>query len=148
MPNIIAPGVRLVDDKLVHISEKEHEDRKIPDDLRTMQIISEIANKIDANTQVTFDVPSKNDDGYVPILDVKVRVNEIGEIDFKYYQKPSANTRVTLKSSALSMKSKITTLSQECFRRLHNTRESHENSVVVNTLDEFMEDLKMFCWQE
>ena len=60
MPKIIEPGVRLENDKLVYHSENESEDKLIPDDERTMKIISQIADSIDMNTRVTFDIPSKN----------------------------------------------------------------------------------------
>ena len=142
MPNVIQPGIKLENNILVYCSEKEEEDRHLPEDVRTMKIIAEVANSIDENTKVTFDVPSNNKDLMVPILNVKVKLNKEGKIVFKFYKKPSANTRVTFRNSALSMKNKITILSQECFRRVHNTSELIEEDILTNTLNIFMKELK------
>ena len=86
IPEFIKPGMKVVDDKLVFCSQKEKEDRDISDDIRTMTIIQEIANNLDKNTKVTFDVPSLHGDRMVPILDLKVRMNEEGYVEHIFYR--------------------------------------------------------------
>ena len=112
LPSAVRPGMRIVGEELVYVKEKEKEDSEIDDDLRTMKLIQNIANDIDKNIQVSFDVESLNDDNMVPILDVKAKFNnESKKIEYKFYRKPMVNRR----ESALSIKSKITILTQECF---------------------------------
>ena len=52
-------------------SLEENYIKDTPGDDRTMKIIQAIANLIDKNIEGTFDVPSYNIDGRVPILELK-----------------------------------------------------------------------------
>ena len=148
MPKIIEPGTRYVNNKLIVHNDKIEEDKSIPDDIRTMKIIQIIANNIDPTIKVTFDVPSNHDDGRVPILDVKIRIDEKGRAEHIFYKKPVANRLSTLKSSAYSMQNKMNILTQECFRRLHNTSDFVETEIKVKIINEFMEDLKLSGYTE
>ena len=73
LPTVVKPGMRVVDNEMVFVEEKVEEDARVSDDLRTMRIIQSVANTIDENIQVTFDVESTNTDKMVPILDIKAR---------------------------------------------------------------------------
>ena len=148
LPCILKPGSRFENNQIVIHGDKVEEDKMIPSDVRTMNIIKQVANSIDKHIQVTYDVPSYHDDGYVPILDVKVKLNSNGKLEHIFYKKPMANRLTTLKSSAYSMKNKMTILTQECFRRLHNTSEFVSNETKANILNEFMIDLKLSGYNE
>ena len=89
-----------------------------------MEVIQKIANDIDPMIQLTVDTPCNYADGKMPVLDVKVNVNrsEKNRIDFEFFEKPTKNPRVILADSALSHSSKRTILTQECLRRLRNTK--------------------------
>ena len=87
LPSIIKPGTRYENNELVVKDDAVSEDMDIPGDIRTMKIIQKVANDIDGNIKVTFDVPSYHDDGYVPILDVKVKINVENKIEYKFYKK-------------------------------------------------------------
>ena len=113
-----------------------------------MKIIQKIANTLDECINVTYDVPSAHEDGNVPILDVKVKMNNNGKIEYMFYKKPTSNKLGTLKSSAYSIKNKMTILTQECFRRLHNTSESVNEDIKQNILNEYMIDLKISGYSE
>ena len=148
VPTVIPKGWKVLDDRLVFSRDQEEVDEDIPDDVRTMKIIQQIANEIDDQFKVTFDVPTNHEDGRVPILDIKVSVNSDNLIDYIFYQKPMASKKVILKSSAMSYRNKIITLTQECFRRLHNTSESIEESVKIVILNKFMKSLKLSGYGE
>jgi hypothetical protein len=80
----------------------------------------------------------------LPILDVKVKINEkeANRIDFKFYEKPTKISKIILPDSALNSNSKRTILTQECLRRLRNTKVELGESVQVKYLNEFMIKLK------
>ena len=59
-------------------------DSRTDDDKRTMGIIEEIANKIDENLKVTYDVPSNYEDRRVPILDVKAGIDDNDKIIYTF----------------------------------------------------------------
>ena len=123
-------------------------DSRTDDDKRTMGIIKEIANKIDENLKVTYDVPSNYEDRRVPILDVKAGIDDNDKIIYTFYKKPIANELVTLRSSALSMKQKMTILTQQGFTVLHNTSEDINDNVKVDLLNEFMYRLQISGYSE
>ena len=147
-PEIIKPGMKLEDGKLVHCKVKENNDNSIPGDMRTMLLITEIANRIDPIIKVTFDVASNYDDNMVPILDVKVGLNKDGKIVYKFYRKPIASKLLTHRNSAMSMNKKMEIVTQECFKRLHNTSDLMDSETKISLLTEFMRDLKSSGYNE
>ena len=148
LPSVILPGIRFESDKLVFDMSKVEEDKEVKADVRTMNIIQKVANSIDKDIKITYDVPSLHEDEYVPILDVKVKTIDNGKVEYIFYKKPTANRLSTLKSSAFSTKNKMTILTQECFRRLHNTSELVDDGVKAAILNEFMTDLKLSGYNE
>ena len=80
----------------------------------------------------------------MPVLDVKVNVNqqEHDRIDFEYFEKPTKNPRVILADAALSFATKRTILTQECLRRLRNTKVELGPEVQRKYLNQFMLTLK------
>ena len=77
-------------------------------------------------------------------LDVKVSVNcmENNRIDFEFFEKPTKNPRVILVDSAMSLAQKRTILTQECLRRLRNTKIALGVETQKIHLDKFMLKLK------
>ena len=146
----IMKGSKLVDGKLVIDDQKQKEDENKTDEKVTMEIIQEIANGIDPMIKVTIDTPCNYDDRQLPILDVKVRVNQEVEnrIDFEFFEKPTKNPKVILADSALSSSSKRTILTQECLRRLRNTKLELGKEIQNKYLSEFMLKLKNSGYSE
>ena len=67
-------GSRLVDGEVKIIEEEIEKDKDIPDDVRTSNIIVEIANSICDFIKLTVDCPSRNESGWMPLSDLKVQV--------------------------------------------------------------------------
>ena len=109
-----------------------------------MEVIQELAQSINPMIKLTTETPCNFKNGKIPILDIKVEVNskENNIIDFEFYQKPTKNQRVILASSALSHSKKRTILTQECLRRLRNTKVELGPEVQKKHLDVFMLQLK------
>ena len=55
------------------VEEEIEEDKAIPADIRTSDIILEIANKISPFIDLTVDSPSRNLSGWMPILDLQIK---------------------------------------------------------------------------
>ena len=92
--------------------------------------------------QFTCDVPSNHNDGMLPVLDVKAKLDDEGEILFDFYEKSTKNRRVILASSALPWQQKLNILTNEALRRLRNTSEKLGLKVQNNHLNDFMIKLK------
>ena len=101
----VEPGVRYDGEKLVKMEEFVHEDEAVEDDLRTMNLLKNIADDIMQCVQFTVDFPSLNQDGRVPILDLGVSV-ENGQLVHDFYEKPCSSKFVILHTSAHSKKMK------------------------------------------
>ena len=137
-------GSKLVEGKIVMDEEKRKNDSSKKDDEISMEIIKEIAESIDDIVKFSVDLPSNHTNEKIAILDLEVNVNkeEQNRIDFEFYEKPSKNKRVILEDAALPSKQKRTILTQECLRRLRNTKVELGRETQIKHLNNFMLKLK------
>ena len=73
---------------------------------------------------------------------VSVNQAEENRIDYEFYEKPTKNPRVLLADSAINSASKRTILTQECIRRLRNTKVELGEDCQNKHLSNFMLKLK------
>ena len=113
-------GSQLHEDKVITDEAKRETDQQISDTKVTMEIVLKVANRINPMIQLTVDTPCNHEDGKLPVLDVKINVNENenNRIDYEFFEKPTKNPFVILSSSALSNAQKRTFFTQEGLRRL------------------------------
>ena len=106
--------------------------------------VQDIANSINPMIKLTVDTPCNYEGGKLPVLDIKVDVNEAegNRIDFEFFKKPTKNPNVILANSALSHTQKRTILTQECLRRLRNTKVELGSQTQNKHLNQFMLKLK------
>lgn len=83
----IDPGVMFEDGILVFKEELVAEDEKIPEDERTMKVLRDIANSIYKCVQFTIDFPTNYEDMKVPVLDLKLSVQD-SQLVHEFYEKP------------------------------------------------------------
>ena len=86
---------------MIKREELIEEGDQISDDERTMKILADITNTIYKCVQLTVDYPSNNEDKMVPVLDLKVAVNE-NKLVHEFYEKPCAAKMVIPSSSTHS----------------------------------------------
>ena len=110
----------------------------------TMEVIQQIANEVNSMIKLTVETPCNFVNGKMPVLDVTVRVNDMenNRIDFEFFEKPTKNPRVILADSALSFSKKRTILTQECLRRMRNTKLDLGSEVQISHLNKLMLKLK------
>ena len=113
-----------------------------------MDVIEKIANSTDPQIQITFDAPSNHDSNMVPILDVQAAINDDNKIVFMFYKKPIQNRLTVMKKSAMPMNKKIRLLTQEWFRRIHNTSDDIPEDKKKDILEQFMKDLRLSGYNE
>ena len=94
----------------IEIVEDEIEnDRLVSADLRTADVVRDVANSIFEFLNVKIDCPSLHEDGFMPIL-AKI---ESGKIVYIFYKKPLSNDRVILANSAMPHNVKMATMVNE-----------------------------------
>ena len=78
------------------------------DEKNTMAILVQIANSIEPMINFTADFPSNHQDHYLPVLDIKVKLDDKKEAVFNFYEKEMKSKRVILASSGLPWQQKKT----------------------------------------
>jgi hypothetical protein len=119
-------GSRLYGDTIEVSELGEIEDREAGLDRTqvTFNIAQQIGNKICKFIQLTVDTPGAHTSTYMPVLDLQVKTVLGGRrIAHKFYSKPVCTPYTILEKSAHSARTKFSTLTQECVRRLLNTNE-------------------------
>ena len=115
---IFPPGARLFEDGKIRIdASKIESDSLIPADKRTAKLLTEIGNTVSNFIKLTADYPSNHGNGFMPLLDIQVRVVN-NQVEYKFYSKPMSNPYVILANSALPEQMKRNSLVQEAICRL------------------------------
>ena len=95
----------------------------------------------------TFDVPSLNQDGTVPVLDVRLWA-EGERIRHGFFRKPCASKLTIMERSALGHQVKRSTCFQEGMRRLRALDPWTEEEDKVKVMAEFMNTLRVSGYNE
>ena len=142
--NNVKKGSKLVGGKLEVDMDKKILDEDKCDESVSMEIVRQIAQEVDPMIKLTVEVPSDHKDGKLRVLDIKLNVNrEMGNrIDYEFYEKSTKHPKVLLADSAINSSSKRTILTQECLRRLRNTKIELGEDVRNMYLNQFMIELK------
>ena len=92
----------------------------------------------------TTDIPSSHEDKKVAVLDLKVNLNEVkvNRIDYEFFEKPTKNPTILMAKSAINSSSKRTILTQECLRRIRNTKIELGDGIRNEHLSKFMIKMK------
>ena len=145
--SIMPPGSRLVNGKIVVVEEEVEVDMQIPGDERTAKIFLEIGNSVSDFIQLTADYPSKHENGWMPLLDIQVRVRN-NQVEHKFYKKEVSNPLLMLANSAMPMKIKRNSLAQEGIRRLRNTSRHLPWEMKADILSDFSHKLMLSGYDE
>ena len=104
--------------------------------MRTAKVISDIANSICPQIQVTLDTPECNTDGRLPVLDLKVW-SDGKNVIHTFYKKAVSSKYTIMRRSAIAGSVKKSTLFQESLRRINNISQILPWSETVQHLSEF-----------
>ena len=124
----------------VSLADKEVADAE---DVLSARLLSSVANSLEDENdiQMTFDAPSMNASGRMPVLDLEVWV-ESDLIYFSFYEKPMTSRQVIHNLSALPWNMKKVTLAGEVARRYFNTSPCLvQTSVMSDIVDKFRHKL-------
>ena len=73
-----------------------------------------MAESLDPMLKFTADSPEMHSSGYVPLLDLQVKIERrpdgSQDIDYVFFEKPVSSNKVIMEQSALSMRVKLETL--------------------------------------
>ena len=141
-------GARVGEDGKIKVKQEcIEEDSAVPGDLRTAKIVQGLANQIYSYIQVEVDCPSLHTNGYMPILDLAVKMDQ-NYIIYEYYRKEMVNFNVLMATSAMPFKMRKTSLVQEVVRILRNTSRRADKKKMEFYLNEFSLRLKVSGYGE
>ena len=86
--------------KLIYDSDLEKNDNMSGTE-RSAKLISQIANSINGNIQVTIDTPERDSEGRLPVLDLKVWIMN-NNVVYTFYKKKVSSFYTILRRSAIS----------------------------------------------
>ena len=116
--------------------ELVEQDKLRSEDERTAAFLCEVANSIHPSITVKSDYPSKNPDEKMPLLDLKLWVEE-DKINFCFYSKEMSSKYFIPFKSAHSKSMKRSMLANEGLRRFLNVSPHLEWNEPVKVMNEF-----------
>ena len=126
--------------------DKIETDRQIEPDMRTAQILVQIANTLEASIQFTMDCPSLNADRRMAVLDLQMWIHRQDgrmKVAHSFYKKAVASPFTILKRSALPYSVKKSTLLQEALRRLGNISDTVPWKEVASIMSRYSDMLRI-----
>jgi hypothetical protein len=124
--------------------KQEDETNQVSRDRLTFEVARQIGDSICHFIKLTTDTPDESNGGYMPVLDLQVKMG--GEnnrrVVYKFYSKKVSTRYTILQKSAHSVKTKFSTLTQECVRRLLNTSELVPREEKIEIMEQYNNRLK------
>ena len=138
-------GARYDGEKITITAETKQDDEGIPDDKRTMILLQSVASHIHPSIKLTIDYPSNHEDNKVPMLDLKLWIQEFQDgikIMYEHYEKDIVSKAVLNAKSAMSTGTKRTILTQEMLRIITHCSEYLPWETVCCHVNNFMKKLQ------
>ena len=119
------PGWRWVNGELKFTLAWEREDASLTPQEITRRVIQGTLGDIHPFLQFTTEIGDEFPDGWLPTLDLKVRVNGDNQVEYMFYEKPTNTNVGVMLRSAMEENSKVRGLGNELVRYFLNTGEEN-----------------------
>ena len=137
----IKAGWRWRDNQLIFTKRWELEDRHVSGEHRTKEILKMSMMGVKDYLSFTVESGEEYEGGWLPTLDVSLRVEKDNSVQFKFYEKATCSKKTVQKDSAMEENSKIQTVSNDLVRRLSNTRGSMGADEQCKVVDGYAQKL-------
>ena len=141
------PGAKYDANTKTVVHEQVAQVEEEADDGRLARILKEIANDVQPGIIMEEDHPSQHTDGKMPILDMKVSINEEGFIVYQHFEKPVSSKKIMNVNSAQSMQCKKNVHVQEVVSRAGKSSKMSEHRLLlgVKCPQSFVEAIISHC---
>ena len=137
----LRPGWRWEQGGLFYKEEWEREDEFLSPIERTKRMIQASMQGLTKCLAFTVETCEDFSDGWLPTLDIQLRVNEQNLMEYSFYEKPTAPNRCLQSETALNQNSLIRCLGNQVGRRLDSFSQSVPLRERVAALDRFSQKL-------
>ena len=117
------------------------EDKGISAIERTRNILMDSMRGIEDFLTFTTETEEDFSDGWLPTLDVALRVSPLNQIQFKFWEKPTNSNRTIDRRSSMGENMRQQVLTQEIVRRLGNTCKGLDNELYEEILNDACQKL-------
>ena len=111
------------------------------DQTRTIEEISKSLNEVWKFLDFTMEGEMDFDDGFLPTLDFKTKVESNGYIRYRFFSKPMSSNTLLLNGTALSKSCVFNSLRQELLRRLYNSDFGEGASYRCQLISDFIQKM-------
>ena len=137
----LRPGWRWEQGELWFSREWEQEDQLLSPIERTKRAVFGSMQGIIQCLAFTVETEEDFQDGWLPTLDFKLRVNNNNVIEYAFYEKPMASNQCLQTDTALNQNCLIRSLGNEVIRRLDAFNETVEIEMRIDALDIFCQKM-------
>ena len=137
----IRAGWRWEGGELWYKKEWEEEDYLLSPTERTKRVVHSSMQGLTKCLTFTVETSEEFTDGWLPTLDFKIRVNSRNQIEYNFYEKPTASNRCLQSDTALNQNCLIRSLVNEVGRRLDSFSGTVPLRERVAALDRFSQKL-------
>ena len=127
---------------------------------KTMEVLKDMMNSIYRNIQVTVEIPENFADNKLPVLDFKCWVEDnvsylkgshkkikSRKILYTFFEKTMSSKFAIMQNSALPIKTKVSSLSNDLVRRMKNVSEHLDIETRVGVVNSFTQRLRRSGYQ-
>ena len=129
-------GWRWENEDLVYKEAWRWEDADLSSEEVTRRIIHGSMQGVMKSLKFTTEL-GEEEGGWLPTLDLQVRVEDNNIVSFRYYEKPTVTNVMVQRRSAMGENEKIQTLTNDMVRRLASTDPRQKNATKVKVVDQF-----------
>ena len=117
----IKKGWRWVEGELCWTKDWEDEDADRSPDWVTKKALTDSMQEVLSFLRFTTEIGEEFEGGWLPTLDVSLKVDGRGQVMWKFYEKPTTSETTVQGRSAMGAKTKAQILANDLVRRLLNT---------------------------
>ena len=128
-------GWRWEGDELCWKKEWEEEDKDKSSEMVTKAALSGSMQGVLSFLRFTTEVGEEFAEGWLPTLDVSLKVDGNGKVGWKFYEKPTTSETTVQCRSAMGATTKAQILANDMVRRLLNTGEGLPNTEIEKVVD-------------
>ena len=137
----IKHGWRWSKGELLYCKRWAEEDAGLTTTEITRRILHESMQVVEEYLEFTTEVGSDYANGWLPTLDVELRVNHQNQVEFRFFEKSTTSKRTVQSSTAMNENSKVQVVTNDLVRRLLNTSQDMGVGEFRKVVDQYGQKL-------
>ena len=137
----LRPGWRWFNGGLWYREDWEQEDKFLSPTERTKNMISRTLGDIVDCLEFTVETPEDYPDNWLPTLDISMHMNSENQLQYRFFEKPTASKLCLQADTALSQNCLVQSLVQDIIRRMLNCSSHTDIETRCQIIDKFAQKM-------